>query len=120
MVLPFSSDFHGSLGGWKSKSKSKSKKLSRPRIYKDIKCDLTTHTSQLGHLDCFYPAAPPPGSSVESLEVFVQQVSGGPEGDNEPANHHRDGSRQVHGLVEQSKLHIVVLLVPTETMRYFW
>ena len=36
--------------------------------------------------------------------MFVQEVSGGPEGDDEPAHHHSDGSRQVHCLVEQNKL----------------
>ena len=42
--------------------------------------------------------------------MFVEEVSGGTEGDNEPAHHHRDRSRQVHGLeVEQDELQNVSL-----------
>ena len=35
--------------------------------------------------------------------MFIEEVSGGTEGDDEPAHHHSDGSRQVHRLGEQNK-----------------
>ena len=61
-----------------------------------------SYRAQLGHLDCLYPAGLPPVGSVEPLEVFVEEISGGPERDDEPANHHCDGSGEAHGLVEKN------------------
>ena len=53
----------------------------------------------LGHLDGLYPGVPPPVRRVESLQVFVQQVSGRPQGDYQPAQDYSDRSCQVHRLI---------------------
>ena len=42
--------------------------------------------------------------AAEPLEELVQEVSGGPEGDQEPAQHHRDGPGQVHCLIKKKNL----------------
>ena len=52
------------------------------------------------HLDDLYLV--PPGLLVVAAqppEVFVQEVSRGAEGDEEPAQHHRHRPGQVHGLL---------------------
>ena len=51
------------------------------------------------HLDDLYLVAPCLlVVAAQPLEVFVQEVSGGPERDQEPAQHHRNGPGQVHRL----------------------
>ena len=42
--------------------------------------------------------------AAEPLEVLVQEVSGRPEGDQEPAQHHCDRPGQVHCLTKKKKL----------------
>ena len=62
------------------------------------------------HPDCLYlppsdspPLEPPVRGGTAGLlhlvpEMLVEQVSGGPEGDHQPANHHSNASAQVHRL----------------------
>lgn len=75
---------------WWSRSKNKKKYNSQ---------------SSSRHLDYLYLV--PPGALVvaaQPLEVLVHEVSGGPEGDQEPAQHHGDRPSQVHRLMKENYL----------------
>ena len=50
------------------------------------------------HLDDLYLVPPLLVVAAQPPEVFVQEVSRGAEGDEEPAHHHRDRPGQVHSL----------------------